>query len=65
MQAVAETAGIRNKTGNCRAKRNTDLLNRGDGRGGYVLFALFGAGHDALSDESPADADPNADQGDW
>jgi hypothetical protein len=33
MQAVAETAGIRNKAGNCCAERNTGLLNRASGAG--------------------------------
>jgi len=64
MQAVPEAAGIRNKTGNCCAERNTGLLNRGDGRGGDVLLAMFCASHDALKDESPADANTNADQED-
>jgi len=62
MQAVAKTAGIRNKAGNCCAERNAGLLNRSDGRGGDILLAMFRASHDALRDESPADADTNADQ---
>ena len=65
MQAVPEAAGIRNKTGNRCAERNTGLLNRGDGRGSDVLLARFRASHDALSNESPADTDADADQGDW
>ena len=64
MQAVPETAGIRNETGNRRAERNTALLNRGDGRRSDVLLAVFRASHDALSDKSPADTDTNADQKD-
>jgi len=65
MQAVSETAGIRNKSGNRCTERNTGLLDRGDGRGSDVLLAMFRASHDVLKDESPADANTNADQGDW
>ena len=62
MQAVTETAGIRNKSGNRCAERNTGLFDRGDGRGSDVLLAMFRASHDVLKDESPADANANADQ---
>ena len=52
-QAITETAGIRNKSGNRCAERNTGLLDRGDGRGSDVLLAMFRASHDVLKDEAP------------
>jgi hypothetical protein len=65
MQAVPETAGIRNQSSNRCAERDTGLLHRGDGRGSNVFLAAFRPSHDALKDESPANADTDADQRDW
>jgi hypothetical protein len=48
MQAGPETTGICNKTGYRCAKRDTGLLNRGDGSGGDIFLAIFRTAHDVL-----------------
>jgi hypothetical protein len=45
MQAVAETAGIRNKAGNCCAERNTGLLKSSERRGGGSPGLGVGVSH--------------------